>query len=89
MISTVVRVQVEKDGTLKLPPRWWEELGIDQPSEVELLLRVPLVVNKPVTPVKLTDEDRARLKRIGELIEETFKGMDMEYVREGRRDRWL
>lgn len=88
MISTKVRAQVEKDGTLKLPKEVWAEIGMEQPREIELFMRLPFVVGKPVTPVKLTDEDRARIKRIGELIEETFKGMDMEYVREGRRDRW-
>jgi bifunctional DNA-binding transcriptional regulator/antitoxin component of YhaV-PrlF toxin-antitoxin module len=88
MASTIVRVRVGIDGGIHIPSTMLDELGIAPTEEVQVMV-IPLRVNKPVTPVQLTDEDRVRLKRIGELIEETFKGMDMEYVREGRRDRWL
>lgn len=87
MDATFVRVRVDKDGGIRIPPAILNELGVIPTQEVEVMV-TPLRVNKPITPVKLTDEDRARLERIGELIEETFKGMDMEYVHEGRRDRW-
>lgn len=87
MIATLVKVKADENGNVEIPSSFWRQLGIEPNQEVEVMV-TPLKVNKPVTPVKLTDEDRARLKRIGELIEETFKGMDMDYVREGRRDRW-
>lgn len=88
MIATLVKVKADENGIVQLPPTFWRELGLEPNQEVEVMV-TPLRVNKPITPVKLTDEDRARLKRIGELVEETFAGMDMDYVREGRRDRWL
>ncbi|MBI4673945.1 MAG: hypothetical protein HY741_20050 [Chloroflexi bacterium] len=88
MIATMVKVKADENGNVEIPSSLWRELGIEPNQEVEVMV-TPLKVNKPATPVKLTDEDRARLKRIGELIEETFAGMDWEYVREGRRDRWL
>ncbi len=88
MVATFVKVKADENGDVQIPTTVWRKLGVQPNQEVEVLV-TPLRVNKPVTPVKLTDEDRARLHRIGELIEETFAGMDMEYVREGRRDRWL
>lgn len=88
MIATMVKVKADENGNVEIPTSFWREIGIEPNQEVEVMV-TPLKVNKPVTPVKLTDADRARLKRIGELIEETFKGMDLDYVREGRRDRWL
>ncbi len=86
MIATMVKVKADENGNVEIPTSFWRELGIEPNQEVEVMV-TPLKVNKPVTPVKLTDEDRARLKRIGELIKETFAGMDWEYVLEGRRDR--
>ena len=87
MIATFVKVKVEADGGVHIPPVVLQGLGATPQQEVEVMVTL-LPVKKPVTPIKLTDEDRARLKRIGNLIEKSFAGMDWEQVREGRRDRW-
>lgn len=88
MIATTIKVHIEDDGTVRISPRTWATLGVEPPSQVELYLEI--AEPKPAyAPVRLTPAQRENLKRIGELIEETFAGMDLEYVREGRRDRWF
>ncbi len=85
MITTFVKVQVEADGTVRIPRDVWKALDIKPPQEVELALSV-----KPAAlshgPVPLTQEDRERLERIGELIDKTFAGMDWEEIHRARRD---
>ncbi len=89
MISTMVRVSVEKDGTVKLPPDWWRELGVELPHEVELLVMVPAKKIKRV-PRKLNAKERAKFDRAAELLRASYQGADLDEVwkqiKEGRRD---
>ena len=57
MIATFVKVQVEEDGGIHIPPVVLQELGAAPRQEVEVMVTL-LPVKKPITPVKLTDEDR-------------------------------
>jgi hypothetical protein len=90
MMSTLVRVRIEKDGTVKFPPRVLRELGIEPPQEIELSLQIPTKARKPI---KLTDEDRALFDRAAELLRASFKGVDIDEawqeIKAARRDRWL
>ena len=92
MISTMVRVSVEKDGTVKLPPDWWRELGVELPHEVELLVMVPAKKIKRV-PRKLNAKERAKFDRALELLRSSMQDVDraeaLKHIREGRRDRWF
>lgn len=90
MISTIVRVQLEKDGTLKLPPHLWQELGIEPPREIELFMRIPEQSRR--VPRALSLEERARFDRAAELLRASYQDADMDMVwkeiEQGRRDRW-
>lgn len=92
MISTVVRVQVEKDGTFKLPLRLWEEMGVEPPREIELTVRIPTHSISRV-PKKLSGQERAKFEHALRLLQASMKGVDtaemLKQIREGRRDRWF
>lgn len=86
MISTVVKVA--DDGTIKIPPEIWQEAGITPPEEVKIEVGAKQITLLPRRePVPLSDADRKNLKRIGELIKETFAGMNWEDAHRARRDR--
>jgi hypothetical protein len=87
MIATFLKMDVDDAGEVRIPSTVLKEIGATPHKQVQIMVSL-LNIDKPVSPVTLTDQERERLKRIGELIEKTFQGMDLDYVREGRRDRW-
>jgi antitoxin component of MazEF toxin-antitoxin module len=68
MKTRLITLQVEEDGGIRIPAVVLQELGAVPGQEVEVtLIRLP--TNKLVMYIKLAEQDRANLERIGEHVE--------------------
>lgn len=92
MISTVVRVRVEEDGTVRIPPDVWQELGVEPYQGLEVLVNIQ-PISLPPEPIAMTQDDQLRMDRIIDLLEQSFETVDTDEawteIHEARRDRWL
>ncbi len=90
MISKIIKV--DDDGTIRIPPEMWKEAGITPPEDVNIQVDSHRITLAPrAEPVRLTDEDRERFDRIGQLLRESFAGAVADQawaeIHSGRRDR--
>ncbi len=86
MICTIVKVS--EDGTIKIPDEIWQEAGLARPDEVKVEVNAHQITLVP-TPEETTapEDDRENLKRIRELIHETFADIDWQEIHRARKDR--
>ncbi len=90
MISKIIKVA--DDGTIRIPPEVWKEAGITPPEDINIQVDTRGIMLVPrAEPMHLTNEDRERFDRIGQLLRESFAGADADQVwaeiHSGRRDR--
>ncbi len=90
MISKIIKVA--DDGTVRIPPEVWKEAGITPPEDINIQVDSRGIRLVPrAEPARLSDEDRERFDRIGQLLRESFADADADQawaeIHSGRRDR--
>ena len=89
-MAQTIKVRVAEDGTLTIPPELVAEMGVGPEGEVEVISQNgTLVLRQPrekEETLKLSEEERARLRRMQRLLEETFAEADWEEIHAARED---
>lgn len=84
----VTTIEVNKDGKVQIPAEVWEAAGVSIPTSVDLIVQEATITLMPHRPLKpLSTEDKANLRRIRDLLEETFAEANWTEIHRGREER--